>query len=577
MEGRNAGRVLGLALPLLTGLSLGLWGASQDHPRTVVSSPVGPMSFDKYAFDGDNNPVDVNANVAHWDKAWTFTTVEPLQQMSMAKGVVYVTGDGGDLKKASDNRLYALDAGTGRLLWSRRLDNMSMTTPIVGNGLVFVGTGTQQFEGTNLSLENNLRSRHVVRGTGPSAIYGIDARTGQVAWQFRTRAEDMPSFVLAGRTLYAANGQGMVYAFHASSGTLKWALSIGSYVSMASLTMGPNQTLYVSGAHPYEIYKISTKSHRILAHTVLPHVFGGSDDSSPAYAHGRLYLEGTEGSWSHPESVLFAMNTTTGKMAFETRLDSGVLPTDIEVSAPVVSQNRVFVGSPITNTEYAENARTGKILWRFHAAGPISESAAVTSHALYVGDGRGFLYVLNPHTGQELGSRFLSGSLAADFPLVIGQTLYQPDEDGQLFAISRASLLTRAQHQAPPIPLPSGLLGRDILQGESLFMSHALTHGGLSCDSCHVAGGTATSYRQGVVIPSLLGAAATFPEVRGSHVRTLDNQINHCLTSMGAQPLSINDPRLETLNMYMHWLSSGWQINLESGTSAQTNLGGGCK
>ena len=571
-------RMVRWMLMVLAGTALGLFVAEGHRGAAQASSSTGPLSFRKYALNDSNNAVDVSAATRNWRAHWTFTAGEPLQQASIADGIVYVSGDGGDRRKKLDNRIDAVDASTGRLLWSRRLDNMSMTTPVVGGGLVFVGTGTQQFQGANLALENSLKATGVVRGTGPSAIYALNARTGQVVWHDRTRGEDMPSFVLQGSTLYVANGQGEVYAIQAKSGAVRWSLPIGSYVSMASLTMGPRGTLYVSGAHPYCVDAIDTKTRRMRYETLLPHIFGGSDDSSPAYHNGRLYLEGTGGTWQHPESVLFTLNARTGAILHRTRLGTGALPADIEVSAPVTVGDRVFIGSPITHKEYAISGTSGHILWEFRADGPVSESAAVTRHDLYVGDGNGFLYALNPRTGVELGSLFVSGVFAADFPIVVGQTLYQPDENGQLLAIPRANLLTVNQKGVPRIPIPAGALGQQIIRGESLFMNSGLAPSGRTCETCHLEGGTITTYQNGMVIPSLLGAAAAFPRVENHQVVTLDDQINHCLSSMGGRALPQKDSRLAALNLYLHWLSSGWSVNLTGGSGGPAGgAGGGCK
>lgn len=577
MKRNVAQKILGWVMPVVVGAAAGIAGLTQWRSSPSAVSSAGPSSFVKYGFRANNNAVDLRPPDRNWLAHWTFTAQEPLQQASIAAGVVYISGDGGNLHNRLNNRIYAVDAANGKLLWSRRLNNMSMTTPVAGRNLVYVGTGTQQFQGTNLALEDNLHAVHVVRGTGPSAVYALDSRSGRVVWKYRTSGEDMPSFLLRGQRLYVANGQGKFYAFNSDTGALDWSVPIGSYVSMASLSSGPHGQVYVSGAHPYAVYAINTRTRRIEWRTTLSHVFGGSDDSAPAFSNGRIYVEGTVGTWRHPRSQLIALSAQGGRVLFRTALGGGHLPPDIEVSAPVVVGKRVYVGSPIAHREYAVDAKTGTILWRFEAAGPVSESAAVTPHALYVGDGSGFLYVLNPKNGEELGSRYVSGAMAADYPLVVGRTIYQPDENGQLFALPRASLLTVNEHHAPRIPVPAGALGQEIITGESLFMGNALTGGGLSCDSCHLDGGSITTFQDGHIVPQLLGAAAGFPRVAHHQVRTMDAQINSCLRAMGARPLAPGDPRLAALTVYLHWLASGWPVNLKAPAQSSTSMSGGCK
>ncbi len=563
-------------LPVLLGIAMGINLSDPKVATTmaVATTHVGPTRFTKYGMNDRNNPAFENSSVTFWSQRWTYTAGEPLQQASVANGVVYVGGDGGRLDSGANDCIYALDAATGTLLWKTHLNNMSMTTPLVADGLVFVGAGTQGFTGTNLTAVNVLKARNLVRGTGPSGIYALNALNGRVVWWHRTTGEDMPTFVYRHGALYVANGNGDVYAFRARNGEFQWKLHIGSYVSMSSPTL-VHGVLYVSGAHPYNLYAIDVNRHRLLWDTPIPQVFAGSDDSSLAYAHHLVYVMGTTGGWNRATSVVYAFDTK-GRLAWHRRLGSGKLPTDIEVSAPVVMGNSLFVGSPLTDQEYALSARSGKMLWAFKAAGPISESPAVAHHILYFGDGTGMFYAVDAQNGRNIASRFLSGSFAADYPLVVGETIYQPDENGQLFALPFSALTPAALHAAPRIPIPSGLLGVDIEKGEALFMGRSLVPNGTSCDRCHLGGGTLSSFHDGIVIPSLLGSAAAYPKIVRGKIDTLDGQINHCIVGMGGRPLGVNNPKLQELNLYLHWLSSGWTDHLSHRTSAISSSGG-CK
>jgi eukaryotic-like serine/threonine-protein kinase len=51
----------------------------------------------------------------------------------VANGVVYVGSE--------DHSLYALDAQSGKLLWSYKTGNYILTSPAVVNGVVYIGSG----------------------------------------------------------------------------------------------------------------------------------------------------------------------------------------------------------------------------------------------------------------------------------------------------------------------------------------------------------------------------------------------------------------------------------------------------
>lgn len=514
--------------------------------------------------------------MAGWSASWSYTAPEPLQQASIAGGVVYASGDG---TSPQDGNIYAFDAQTGSLLWRQHLNNMSMTTPVVARGMVFVGSGNQSFTPQQQARVNILNTAHDIRGTGPSAVYALNAQTGAVLWQFSTPGEDMPSFVYNHRTLYVANGNGKVYAFDARTGTLEWELTIGSYVSMSSPVLVGN-LLYVSGAHPYNLYAINVATHKLAWSVPVPHVFAGSDDSSLSYSGGRIFIEGTVGSWTKPYSVAYAFSAASGQLLWSRTLGTGLLPTDIEVAAPVAVKGTVYVGSPITNQEVALNAATGQVLWSFKAIGPVSESAAVVHGQVYVGDAFGMMYALNAQTGRLVAVRKIGGVLAADFPIIVGNTLYQANENGQMDALPLSDWNPQIALSAPAIPTPkSGKLAKAILAGQKLFMGTSLSSTGLSCNSCHTGGGTLTSYLAGHEVPDLIGAASGFPKLKKGKLMTLDAQINHCLrrAQMKGPTLAVSDKRLLELNLYLHWLSSGFPEHLFGSSAKIPGGAAGCK
>jgi outer membrane protein assembly factor BamB len=71
-------------------------------------------------------------NVRHLHLNWTFKTKGQIwSSPAVVNGVVYVGSD--------DYKLYALDARTGRKLWSYSIALRSWSSPAVANGVVYIG------------------------------------------------------------------------------------------------------------------------------------------------------------------------------------------------------------------------------------------------------------------------------------------------------------------------------------------------------------------------------------------------------------------------------------------------------
>ena len=106
---------------------------------------------------------------------------------------------------SSDERVYALDAKTGKPAWVYKTGGMVHSSPA-------------------------LSGNNVVVGSWDGAVYALDAATGEQRWRFQTRTEQKDSILLGiqaspsvdADTVYTGSRDGYFYALDAASGELKW-------------------------------------------------------------------------------------------------------------------------------------------------------------------------------------------------------------------------------------------------------------------------------------------------------------------------------------------------------------------
>lgn len=124
---------------------------------------------------------------------WDFYQSSPL----VHAGKVYVG--------SSDQRVYALDAASGKPAWTFVAGGPVHSSPV-------------------------LAGRNVVVGSWDGAVYALDAQTGAQRWRFQTVADQRPN-PMAGvqaspsadaDTVYIGSRDAFFYALDAHSGTLKW-------------------------------------------------------------------------------------------------------------------------------------------------------------------------------------------------------------------------------------------------------------------------------------------------------------------------------------------------------------------
>jgi outer membrane protein assembly factor BamB len=197
-----------------------------------------------------------------------------------------------------------------------------------------------------------------------------------LAWKYET---DFGYFVgspiVANGMLYIKDDTGILHAFHAENGTLKWEANIG-----------------------------------------------GGGESTPAVAEGQLYVTGNE---------LYAFNANTGDLKW-TYSEAGL----VKRSSPTVIDGIVFFADDYN--VYAVNASMGTLKWKTETASFLMSfsysSPAVSNGMLYIGKGDGKLYAINIDTGA-LKWKFTTYEALRGSPMVYKGTVYFAGTDGFFYAL----------------------------------------------------------------------------------------------------------------------------------------------
>ena len=125
----------------------------------------------------------------------------------------------------------------------------------------------------------------------------------------------------------------------------------------------------------------------------------------------------------------------------------------------------------------------------------------------------------------------------------------------------RTAVATRSAAWTPPDPatIPSGPVGDSIRLGRLIFQetpkyAPAYTGNKLSCNDCHIQGGTAA------YAAPMVGMPGIFPMYnnRANRVISLEDRIQECFTrSESGKPLPYNGVEMAATVSYIHWLSCG--------------------
>jgi len=312
---------------------------------------------------------------------WSFECEEEVRASPLIyNGVLYVG--------AYDNNLYALDTSAGKFLWK---------------------FPTQQgICSTACSWE-----RFVAVGSEDGNVYALHAQSGQVQWTARTGGPIRSSPRVLLDALFVGSDDQNVYAFDLRRGEQIWTYRTWGAVRSSASTAG--RVIFI-GSDDGHIYAIESRSGELQwkSRTGLPVV------SSPVTAEGMIFV----GSW---DSYLYALDQNSGWPAWKFRTQGRV------TSTPLVYGSRLYVGSSDGNL-YCLETRNGKQVWKFETQSFITSSPQVVGGKVYFGAGNGQVYCLQAESGREVWS-FQTGKPVTGTPAIEEGVVYIGSMDQRVYAL----------------------------------------------------------------------------------------------------------------------------------------------
>ena len=353
---------------------------------------------------------------------------------SVVDGIAYVGSDNG--------YTYALNAVTGKLIWAHYGWNMNMSNPLVVHGRVYVSTGSAYFNYANTMLYVNgkrptrgpglnslfaldartgreIWSYHfpgeamptaayedgfLYIGTGDGHVYKINASDGKLVWKSDIVSfVSMSSPVLDKRYLFVGGTHpNFFYALDKESGKVAWKVTLPKLVATG---MGDCTPAYADGIVVQEATVMTGIREKPVA------------------------------------NVLLGLDVTNGNVIWKKRLGSGPVPPAMKTATPMIAFGKVFEGSPVTGDYYAFDLRNGRELWKTHLGAQIRAGAALADGNLYVPYKSGDIAGIQASDGKLLNNKHIGGAFGPSSPVIVGGTLYVSNIYGWLMAMPISKIL----------------------------------------------------------------------------------------------------------------------------------------
>lgn len=275
----------------------------------------------------------------------------------------------------------AVDAATGKLVWTYKTKGEDMPTPVFDHGTLLFGNGDGH-------------------------VYALDAGTGALKWKTAIK-----SFVS---------------------------------MSSATFDPKKN-VIIMGGTDPSNIYALDAATGKRLWTVHPKNIFSSSGGDGTWAVEGNLTIgqietqTATQKSSSSSEEI--AINIGTGKIVWSKTLGTGKTPPRNKDAVPAIVDGIVYTGSPVTHDEYAIEAKSGKIIWTAPLKVGMKAAPTIVGDDVIQPTGKGKIFTLAKSSGNVTNVYNLKqGGYGPQDGVAVGGTFFIGTNDGFMQAIPLKSL-----------------------------------------------------------------------------------------------------------------------------------------
>ena len=426
--------------------------AAQAQP--APSRPSTPESWLQLRGGTDNSGVAPGS----LDVEWVYKAPLPVRGISVAAGLAVLGSESATAHETSpsgDQRgmVTALDAATGKLLWSRHVETWIHGDVVIHRGRIYVTCGRWPM-------------------TYPGGVLALDARTGRTIWSYRTPSGTMPGAALdtVGGALIVSGGDGQLVALRLDDGKVMSTHGMGAANGMSSPRID-NGAVVVGASDLLLSYSLEDQRRtwtfrpRLRALGDVPvalsgnMVFttgwknvgvGGAFERLPVSEFTSLTktaiqtrkLRGYK-QWYHEQFVV-AVNRRTGRRLWQQSLGIGLTVPRNQSGTPVVTGDRVIVSSPISIMMWSFDRASGDVRWSRPLEAMHKGAVTVAGKEIFFGDAKGNVTILRSDDGGVVGRCTTGSKFSVTGPVLVGRTVIAATHDGSVWATPYDSLRSRS-------------------------------------------------------------------------------------------------------------------------------------
>lgn len=270
-----------------------------------------------------------------------------------------IYGDGKIFVGSGDKNLYCFDAETLKPIWSYETDGAIIGAPAYDDGKIYFGTVDGYF--FSLGLSNPTK----------------------YLWKYNTYSKIYTSPLVLGNIVYFGAENGLVYAFDKITGKEVWNTPFETGSKINSSISGDDKTIFFI-SQDGNLYAV----HPLTGSLLWKKFVGPNVKSTPVIKENYIYVLNNMGQF-------LAIDRTTRNQVWYYNLGQ-----DTNTTPAISGDLAIILGK---NGKIAcIDLKTGKVRWEKTLSGNFDASPVVTDRHIFIGDNASTLYMLSLENGTTL-------------------------------------------------------------------------------------------------------------------------------------------------------------------------------
>lgn len=286
----------------------------------------------------------------------------------------HFNNNGGEIRGTGKNSIYAVNASSGKLVWSIPTKGEDMPTFLYHKGILYVANGNDEF-------------------------YAINATNGKIEWDINIKSFVSMSSpeIYKNLIIFGGDTPHKIYAININAHKIQWSKTI-------TYAWGGTSDVPIALSDG-TLYAVS------LSQNAITKKYG---------------------------DIIYALSIKTGKVKWTYFEGYGNFPKGFETGIPTIYKNSLYIGSDVTNTLYDINKNTGRLIWQTKLYSEIRDAPAILDNpipTLYVSDFSGNVYAINASNGYVIGIKKIDGGVGATTTVIIDNNIMVDTHSGYLYFI----------------------------------------------------------------------------------------------------------------------------------------------